>query len=435
MISDYPEKTSRGEKNYGIAWYTKETLEPLAEEYNQKFIVLAEKGVDNKPAVFADGKILVLRVFEPQHHTLFPIILRWLYAFSHVKHVYVHSEFCTTGGIRNFILLIPFLCIIKAYGKSVSYFAHNVVTNTSSIGPHLGFRDKSIFLHIFNILLQQYYRILGLLVDRIIVMDGVLEKRLEQYVDKRKIIHIPIWTVTKNKKSPGNNLRKKLALKKNDFVLLYFGFITWYKGADWIIDQVKKIPKLGGKRIRLVLAGGMAYSLKHKKYYQDFYNKLSSSITGAKNITLTDFVDEKDIEKYFDLADVVILPYRGYIGSSGIFSYALSYEKPFILSRAMSEICQNQDFQDAMEKQGVKKSDFIFDHSLPSLRKILLQIGNSKNLEKLQALSKGLQEVRSKEKLIDSYYMNIFKPNSDPSYQVNFLERITPHGILPSTAK
>jgi hypothetical protein len=34
IISDYPETTGSGEKNHGIAWYTKQLVEPLADNYN-----------------------------------------------------------------------------------------------------------------------------------------------------------------------------------------------------------------------------------------------------------------------------------------------------------------------------------------------------------------------------------------------------------------
>ena len=27
----------------------------------------------------------------------------------------------------------------------------------------------------------------------------------------------------------------------NEFVILYFGFVAWYKGADWIVEKIKEL--------------------------------------------------------------------------------------------------------------------------------------------------------------------------------------------------
>jgi hypothetical protein len=112
VISGWPEVTGRKQNSYGIAWYTKETIEPIAKRYGQKFVVLCETNHNNKPRITADGKILVLRIFDQKHKSLYPRILRYLAMFSKVKRVMVHSEFCTNGGIKNFVLLIPFLLLI-----------------------------------------------------------------------------------------------------------------------------------------------------------------------------------------------------------------------------------------------------------------------------------------------------------------------------------
>jgi len=122
IISDYPEPVSGEGKNHGIAWHTKETTLPFIKEYGHKFVVLAEKGKRNEPEVYEDNHLLVLRVFDQRHHSLFPTILKWLLIFSNIKKVYIHSEFCTSGGLGNFILLIPFLLLIKAMGRKIIYF-------------------------------------------------------------------------------------------------------------------------------------------------------------------------------------------------------------------------------------------------------------------------------------------------------------------------
>lgn len=419
VISDYPETTNKEERNHGIAWYTKQLIEPLAKNYNLKFVVLAEKGKDNRPKTYQNNKILVLRVFDKKHFFLFPRILKLLISFNRVKRVDVHSEFCANGSITNLILLLPFLFLIKINRRHITYFAHNVVKELDSIAPHLGFKKKSVILNIFNFGLKFYYNILATLVDRFVVMDNVIYKRLSELVGPKKIILSPFWIQSKRRLSKGL-ARQKLNLSKNEFVLLYFGFITYYKGADWIIKAVKKLrSKNKFKNISLILAGGKAYSLKDKSYYQIFYQNLLDLIKNDKHIRITGFVSEKDISSYFKAADVVVFPYRGIIGASGSLSHAISYHKPFIIGSKMHEMIENQEIRQILTNNNLDSKNIMFSYNYKSLEESLNKIQDKKILRKIGNFSKDLASARSISNLIDICYKNI--------YQIKITN--TPYGI------
>lgn len=409
FISDFPEKTKRGEKNYGIAWYTKETLEPIVKKYNCQAIVLAEKGEDNTPKLLANDKILLLRVFDPKHRTLFPIILRWLLTFTKIKRVYIHSEFCTNGGIKNFILLPLFLLLVKLWDREITYFAHNVVTDLTGIAPHLNLNRKSLSFRILNAGIKIYYALLGILCNRIVVMDEEMKRRLSLFVWESKITSLPFWVKNDEAKLSKEEARKKLGIGKNKFVLLYFGFITWYKGADWLIDQVtdkkfvKKFPKL-----QLILAGGEAYSLKDKEYYQNYYQEQLSKVKNSKNANITGFVLDKDIPLYFSAADAVIFPYRGLIGSSGALTYALIHKKPFLLSVKMKSALQNVEYNDALKMAKLSQRDLTFGLSRQSFVGAVARLNNKDNLRKLQEVTEIISEKRSFEILMPKYYQTLF---------------------------
>lgn len=428
VISDYPEKESSGGKNYGIAWFTKETIEPLSKKYNHKFVVLAEKGKDNSPKLYANGKILVLRVFDQKHHSLYPKIVNWLLKFSHINQVYVHSEFCVNGGVKNFALLIPFLALIKLMNKNITYFAHNVVTSFNSIAPHLNIARNSIKLKLLNFGLSKYYRLLGIVTDQIVVMDEVMGERIKKFVSEDKVVHAPIWTENKRYHMSKKTARAKLGFSKNDFVLLYFGFVTWYKGADWLIDQLSVVSnQLSDKKVKLILAGGPAYSLKDKTHYQEFYQKQVDKVDGIKNINLTGFVPEDKIGLYFTACDLVVMPYRGYIGSSGVLSHVLSYRKPFIISKKMGSVCQNSDFTKALKEAGVGKKDIMFGYSSKSFQEAILQAQKPNFLKKLKKLSRILSEKRSFEFFLPIYWQKIYNHNCYRNiYDKEYTKNISP---------
>lgn len=401
IISDYPEKTKKGEKNYGIAWYTKELIEPLATTYGTRFVVLAEKGHNNQPQLFADGKILVLRVFDPMHHTLYPTILRWLNVFDRVKQIHVHSEFCTNGGLTNFALLIPFLALIKLKGKAITYFSHNVVTKFDFIATHLGLSEGSLQISLMNITLSYYYRVLGTLVNTFVVMDEVIYKRLSAFVGTQKVILLPFW-VNKAKPLPSQMAaRSALRVPKNKLVLLAFGFVTYYKGSDQIIELAKQVQAMGKlKGVEVVLAGGQAYSLKHKAYYQTFYRRLIKSIKGNSAIRITGFVPEEKIPMYFAAADLVIFPYRGIIGSSACFLHTLSFGKPFVISRAMDKLLENTEAKEALETNSVSPESLIFDNTPASFIKLVRRVKNKATRAKLAAVTRAIAAKRDKKTLV-----------------------------------
>lgn len=397
IISDYPELISGGEKNHGIAWYTRETTEPFAEKYGHRFVILAEKGKKNEPETHADGKILVFRVFDQKHHSLFPTILRWLFIFSNIKKVYIHSEFCTSGGIINFVLLIPFLLLIKAMGRQIVYFEHNVVSRFDSIAPHFNLKPNTLKIALFNIGIRWYYRVLGIIVDRIIVMDKILQERMGQFVNPKKVTCMPIWVEKKTSELTKSEARKKLCIKQNEYLILYFGFITWYKGADWLAEQIKTIAQKQGERakrkIRLILLGGEAYSLKDKPYYKKFYQQLLAKTNHV--ISITGFVPDSQVSKYFAACDLVVYPYRGYFGASGALNYALSFGKPFLLSSNMSGIFQNSDIMGVVKNCGLKPKDLLFEMNTKSFQTKLKTSLEDKNLAKLKEVSEKLAQKRS----------------------------------------
>lgn len=410
IISDYPERVNPGEKNHGIAWHTHETTVPIAKKLGSRFVVLAEKGRNKQPELHIKNRILVLRVFDQKHHTLFPVILTWLQIFSKIKNVFIHSEFCTSGGIKNMILLIPFLMLIRIMGRKITFFEHNVINRFDSLATHFNLEKNSQKLKIFNWGIRGYYRMLGRLVDRIVVMDQALKYRLSSFIDPKKIICMPFWIQPKSYKLTTDSARKKLNIKNNEFLLISFGFVTWYKGADWLIDQIKALKqKVGNKKIRLILVGGEAYSLKDKSYYQNFYSKQLAKV--AKNIQITGFVQESKLGLYFNAADLVVFPYRGFFGASGTLNYAISYQKPFLLSSRLSEITKSQDFQDALKESGLKSNDILFKLNKRDFLAKLNSVQDKAFIAKLKLLSEKISEKRNIEVLLTKFNNEIYSAN------------------------
>src|SRR3989344_1585672 len=412
VISGYPVRGGIG-NNYGISWYTKATIEPLALKKNVRFVVLAETNGHNEPHVYQDGHILVLRVFDQRRLTVYPSILKWLSVFNKIDQVYVHSEFAANGGIKNFAFLIPFLTLIKLTGRKIIYFAHNFIESFDAISGHFNFKTGSLKLKLLNKLVYFYNHILTKVVDKVIVLDDAIKQKVEKYVDTDHIISFPISVKRQNISVSKNKARQKLNIKQNEKVLLYFGFVTWYKGADWLIDRVSQYLKTNSKaNIRLIVAGGEAHSLKDKKYYQKYYRAQLEKASKNGKITITGFVPEKEIGIYFAAADLVVYPYRGLIGASGALSYALSYNKPFMLGPELGGILNSSDIKNALNEAKLKTDVLIFKLNKSGFAKVINTLGNESKLAMISRLSKRIARLRDYEVVMESYYTQIFTENN-----------------------
>jgi glycosyltransferase involved in cell wall biosynthesis len=245
-------------------------------------------------------------------------------------------------------------------------------------------------------------------------MDDEMKRRLVRYMSEKKIKSVPFW-IKDEKTVSKKEARKKLGISQDKFVLLYFGFVTWYKGADWIIKTVgdknflRKHPK-----VHLVMAGGEAHSLKDKTYYQKYYSEQKLNVRNSKNITLTGFVKDEDVSAYFAAADAVVFPYRGLIGSSGAVTHAITHEKPFVLSSKMKGGLNNPVYQNAIRNSGLVTDELTFQHNLASFDDAVKFMEEKENLEKLTKVSRYIKANRSFEVQLPIYWNSIFGADAQP---------------------
>lgn len=413
VISDYPEKTVKGEKNHGIAWYTKELTKELSKRYKLNFVILAERHGTEDVSIHDRGHTAVFRVFDEKHPVLFPRIVRWLYRFNKIKNVHVHSEFCANGGTVNMILLLPFLILIKLSRRRITYFAHNVAADLTPIATHLNLKTDSLLFFLLSRLLPTYYRLLSHIVDEVIVLDDTVEKRLKKYCDPKKITLLPIWTTKHHFKLSKTAARQKLGLKHNELVLLYFGFITYYKGADWLIDTVLTLRKKKAyKNVKLIMAGGPAHSLQKKSHYKRYYKSVLELAQKDPTITMTGFVNEDDIGLYFTACDLFVLPYRDLMGASGSLIHALSYGVPFAMSdKTQNVMTSNPHFEALLKAKKLRAQDMTFTHSRESFITLLQKMKIKQFRDRYIAVSKKMAKQRSVDTVMEIVHNKLFNKN------------------------
>lgn len=429
VLSKYPYR-SNAVSHHGVATYTRDVLRALAKKTDTQFVVFVEDTFTKK--IYQDTKnILVVPAFSDGYW--YPLqILCAVAPFSNCRLLHIHSEFITSGNPVQMALLMPLLATLKLLGKQIFFTAHNVIDDFGFIASHLGKKRTDVTLKVLKPLMPWYYRMLSLLVDSIIALDSSVEKRLSKLVPESKLYTSPHWVKTsKISEYEQAYWRKKMGYTKNDFVIICFGFMTKYKGVDWLSQTLSHVnqqlsQQKSPKKVKLILAGGKAASMVGKAHYESFYNQLAQTIAASQDMVLTGFIPDSELKHYFAAADLVVLPYRGILGASGSWAQALAYGKPFLLSKDLEPYMASDDISDLLNQHKLQSEDILFVRNRQQFaQKLLLLMHNSHTLKKLAVFSTQLGKERSAQVRIPIELQDLYTARSNwVSRQINRVNRI-----------
>ncbi|KKR54654.1 MAG: Glycosyltransferase (Modular protein) [Parcubacteria group bacterium GW2011_GWA2_40_23] len=175
------------------------------------------------------------------------------------------------------------------------------------------------------------------LADKIVVstIDYVEDSFIKKYyfAHKNKFVEIPFDVSERffpTKKSV--ELLNNYGFSLDDFVVLFVGGLDWahyFKGVDCLIDAIKTIEALNIKAL-IIGAGNL------KTQYQDKVRALALE----DRIKFAGYVSNEDLPKYYNLADVVILPSINKNEAFGIVLIeALACGKPIMASNLRGVRC------------------------------------------------------------------------------------------------
>lgn len=409
VISSYPEEGVKySGKVCAVGGYAKNTLFSLNEYFkenqeNRKIVVLTLK--TGKEEMYVENGILVWRIFERNNPLSYLNLIKAIFKFRLIKDILVEFEFASFGDAKT-TLFIPFILLfLWVKGKSTILVLHQVLADLSLLTGHLGWKKTSIKVSIYNRLLQFFLFLLILPVKKVIVLEEMLKKRLVAMIGfEKKIVVIPHGIDKWLKLPSGKIARNKLNIQKNEFVLLYFGYLAWYKGVDFLIKAIAGHKgTIAGKKIRLIIAGGESVTQKTKIHYRKFIDYIDALTNHSTQITITGFVPEQDISRYFSAADLVVLPYRVFMSSSGPLSLTATFNKPFIISSALEGYFESQDFLNCLKESSLKKEDLMFDLNDAKFIQKLKVVMEPKRLSSLSMFSKLLAQKRGFNSLAPVY--------------------------------
>lgn len=232
----------------------------------------------------------------------YPKLLSFLYK-SPAK--IVHTQWLRFNFFEGVVMTLA----IKMLEKKAVYTAHDVLPHSKN-NPY----NRSVFKLIYKIQ------------DEIIVHSDYIKKRIvnEFHIRPNKITVVKhgLYKITESPALSRDAAREKFGYHHDQLVLLFFGYITKYKGLDLLLEAFT-VLQASMPDIRLLIAGKVSQEYRHE------YDLLSSQYKSDGIIKIARHIKEEEVESIFKAADVVVLPYRE-ASQSGVLFMSYAYGKPVI---------------------------------------------------------------------------------------------------------
>ncbi len=344
VISTYPEK-GKVYTDGGVSSFAKNTVLPMA-RLGQKVVVLAD--VLDKPEVYEEEGVLVVRCWERGGWGLYKSLWQEMRRFDQIRRVMVEFEFALYGDFWVTGVMPAFLGFLRLKGRRVVLVMHQVLASLQDLAGHVGMKKDSWRLRFFDGLMKVYYWLMGGVSRRVVVLESEFKRRLERMkVRQDKVAVIEHGVDVSLRKVSRKLARKKLGIGEEELVVLVFGFLSWYKGSDLAVKGLKKFLEEyeGDKKVRMILAGGESVTQKGKKHYQKYVRKLKRMVGEIGGVEITGYVPEEKVREYFSASDVVLMPYRSFMSSSGVLALALAYQKPVVVSGSLKKWFDNEGIE------------------------------------------------------------------------------------------
>lgn len=400
IIGNYPDKGNvHAEKILACASYTKDTLLSIQKSSNNVGItVLAD--IINRPSKYEENGIKVNRVWKQNSFFAFPkLLMEIIKNHKETRKIALEFEVMTFGKVIYLIPLPFFNLAIRLIGKEITFICHHVIKDIRDFEGHVGMKKENPKTWMVNLMISLFYKLTLLSVNKVIVFDEELKNVLNTF-KKSNIKVIPLAFKPLISKITREQARKKLNIKDDEFVILCFGYIAWYKGSDWAIESFKRFRKTpAGKKAKLIMAGGAGVKNREKKFYREYVEKIKNECK-KNNILLTGFVEESDIPLYYQASDLSLFPYRVQMSSSGPLSIAFSFGKPVLLSEMASKTFLTGSALDIINKENLTINDLAFKLNYNNFAKKLEDLMlNPGKLLAFQNISSQLALERSWEKV------------------------------------
>lgn len=265
-------------------------------------LVLAD---EHNPKVERCGeKTTVFRVWRPDNPlSILSLIFKLLKLRPNVIHFSVNFFSMGNSRVANMVGLglIP-LCRILGFRVVATFHYYGTGTNLEEFGVNNSFLNRlGLFLGKF-------------LATRAHVTVSLVKNLLGR---TKNVFFVPHGAVNLMCNCSSSNN------PSNNFTLLYFGFLSPYKGVEYLIDAFQR---MNDPNLKLIITDSP-----HPRF-QVYSQELRRMADGNGNIVFVNYVPEEELPSFFSQGDIVVFPYTSCVGMSGAFHTAAGFGKATVMS-------------------------------------------------------------------------------------------------------
>ena len=171
--------------------------------------------------------------------------------------------------------------------------------------------------------------------DTLFCLDPLAIKEINKLGKTNKAVHLPDPTQTyldeesKLHLNQETQFKDSLGIEQTRKVFLLFGALSERKGVIPLLDAINLLPSELGSKICLLFVGSIS------KDFQEKFQVKSQQIAQSMPVQIInkfEYIPDRDIQKYFQISDVILAPYQRHIGMSGILVRAAAAQKPVLSS-------------------------------------------------------------------------------------------------------
>jgi glycosyltransferase involved in cell wall biosynthesis len=156
-------------------------------------------------------------------------------------------------------------------------------------------------------------------------MKAELVTKFDIPASKVSVIPFGINNTVPNTNLSSAEAKRRLGVKNNDKVILFFGNIAPYKGLEYLVDAFIKLLKLD-ETYRLIIVGRPKGP---KDYWEGIQKTIRSNGIAHRTIERIECVPDEETELFFKAADVLVLPYT-HVFQSGVLFLGYGFGLPAI---------------------------------------------------------------------------------------------------------
>lgn len=134
----------------------------------------------------------------------------------------------------------------------------------------------------------------------------------------------PTYNAFKIRNLSKEQAREELGKKKEDKILLFFGFVREYKGLKHLLNAMPMVKEKIGD-VKLMVVGSFGDDK------EDYIRLIKENNIEDMVEVIDGYTPDDEVEKYFSACGLVVLPYES-ATQSGIVQIAYGFEKPVVVT-------------------------------------------------------------------------------------------------------